>query len=87
MDEWRRVADEALGVREPKVIELRKVRAPELEALPPAIKLAPLPAPRKAVPVLIPSEPIWCGQCDRRVPAAQVAACKSQFCKVKAMAA
>lgn len=53
---------------------------------------APVAPPRKPAPAAIApstppvSGPRWCDQCDRRVDAREVGACKDRFCKHKAAA-
>lgn len=81
MADWRRVADEALGRREPKRIVPLKSK--------PIVPVAPfrptadrLRASQRAEPKAVAAEPLWCAQCDRRVSVANAQSCQSQFCKV-----
>ena len=71
--DWQRVADEALVVREPKRIELVKPAEPVKRTV---------GRPQRATIMV---EPIWCGQCDRRVPVPQVKLCESRFCSAKGL--
>ena len=71
--DWGRVADEALGVRQPRPIApARPAEKPKRSA----------GRPKRAT---ITCEPIWCAQCDRRVPVPQIKLCGSQFCSAKAV--
>lgn len=48
------------------------------------------PVDRKGVPIILKPAPqthMFCGQCDRRVSVAEADACRSRWCKAKAVAA
>ena len=82
MADWRRVADEALGVREPKhIVPIKAAEPAPAPVVPISTKRLPGRPPRAIINV----EPIWCGQCDRRVPVPQVKLCQSQFCSAKGL--
>ena len=85
LENWRRVADEAAGVRVPRIEPPRPPRAaPKPKVIP-----AKTQQSRGTVEIVAPALPavsakVFCEQCDRLVDQTKAATCASRFCKAKA---